>query len=155
MEKIKSLLASRIFWASLVGLVMVMARAAMPTFPLENEALTQVLYLIGAFIFGEAVEGNAPGPETGCKRGGWSAALKSRKFWAAIVGALFVLLHSYYPTLALDETQVEQLVWVFVAFIGGVGLTDRMQKDDRSLMLQAGSSQAAPTPPTEVEHADA
>jgi hypothetical protein len=124
MQKIKVMLSTRIFWAALVGLLMVVARAASPAFPLENEALTQVLFVIGAYIFGESIEGNAPG-------GGWQAALRSRKFWASIVGAGMVVLHAYFPRLALDGVQVEQLVWVFATYILGMGVSDRMQKDDR------------------------
>jgi uncharacterized membrane protein len=127
--KLKAMLASRIFWAAAVGLLMVVARAAMPTFPLENEALSQVLYVIGAYIFGEAVEGGGP------SSGGWRTVIKSRKFWASILGAGFVFLHTYFPNLALDETQVEQLVWVFVTFIAGTGISDRMQADDRAVSL--------------------
>jgi hypothetical protein len=124
MEKIKAMLSTRIFWAALVGVLMVVAKAAVPAFQLDSEALTQVLFVIGAYIFGESIEGNAPG-------GGWSAALRSRKFWASIVGAGMVVLHAYFPRLALDGAQVEQLVWVFATFITGMGISDRMQRDDR------------------------
>jgi uncharacterized membrane protein YdjX (TVP38/TMEM64 family) len=123
--KLKAMLASRMFWAALVGLLMVVARAALPAFPLENEALTQVLYVIGAYIFGEAVEG-------GGAVAGWRDVLTSRKFWASLVAAGMVVLHSFFPGLALNESQVEQLVWVLVTFIAGVGIADSMQKDKRA-----------------------
>jgi hypothetical protein len=75
--------------------------------------------------------------------GGWRTVIKSRKFWASMLGAGFVFLHTYFPNLALDETQVEQLVWVFVTFIAGTGISDRMNKDDRAVSL----SQPALTQP--------
>jgi uncharacterized membrane protein len=135
MIKLKAMLASRIFWAAAVGLLMVVARAASPSFPLENEALSQVLYVIGAYIFGEAVEGGDPSSQGEPVSGGLRTVLKSRKFWASILGAGFVILHTYFPNLALDETQVEQMVWVFVTLIAGTGIADRMQADDRAVSL--------------------
>jgi len=122
--KLKAMLASRIFWAALVGLLMVVVRSFVPHFPLDGEALTQILYLIGAYIFGEAVEGGSAQPVRALE------ILKSRKFWASLVGAGFVALQAYHPGLALDETMVEQFVWVIVVFVTGTGITDRMAKDD-------------------------
>jgi hypothetical protein len=87
-----------------------------------------VLYVIGAYIFGEAVEGGGPGNQGDSVSGGWRTVLKSRKFWASMLGAGFVILHTYFPNLALDEAQVEQLVWIFVTFIAGTGIADRMQR---------------------------
>jgi hypothetical protein len=54
----------------------------------------------------------------------------SRKFWASLVGAGMVVVHAFFPNLALEEEQVGQLVWVIVTFIAGTGITDRMLKDD-------------------------
>jgi hypothetical protein len=131
MQKIKVMLSTRIFWAALVGVLMVMAKAAVPAFQFDSEALTQVLYVIGAYIFGEAFEGNQPIP------GGWSDVLRSRKFWASIVGVGMVLLHAFFPALVLDEVQIVQMVWVFVTFIAGMGIADRMAKDDRQAVMHA------------------
>jgi hypothetical protein len=56
MEKLKLLLGSRKFWAALVGLILVMVKAYFPTFPLQEEELTRVIYLLVAYILGTAVE---------------------------------------------------------------------------------------------------
>jgi hypothetical protein len=56
MEKLKLLLGSRKFWAALVGLILVMVKAYSPSFPLQEEELTRVIYLLAAYILGTAVE---------------------------------------------------------------------------------------------------
>jgi len=56
MDKLKALLASRKFWAALVGVVLVAVKAYRPDFPLTEEQLTNVVYVIIAYILGTAVE---------------------------------------------------------------------------------------------------
>ena len=50
--------------------------------------------------------------------------LKSRKFWAAVVGLGLVVIKAFRPDFPLGEEQLTQLVWVLVAFIIGTGLED-------------------------------
>ena len=50
--------------------------------------------------------------------------LQSRKFWAAIVGIIMMIVIELFPNFPLDETQVEQLVWLLVAYIIGTGIED-------------------------------
>jgi hypothetical protein len=145
--KLKAMLASRIFWAALVGLGTVVARSAFPAFPLEEEALANVLYLIAAYIFGEAVEGSAAVAN-------WRELLGSRKLWASLVGAAIVILHNFFPALVLDETQLTQLVYVFVTFIAGVGIADRMQKDDRLVFSSLQTQNTTSVPESELNHVD-
>jgi len=56
MEKLKKLLASRKFWAALIGLVLVVLKAWQPEFPLEEEQLTGVVYVLVAYILGTGLE---------------------------------------------------------------------------------------------------
>ena len=48
--------------------------------------------------------------------------ISSRKFWAALVALLLVVLKGYQPDFPLDEAQVTNLVYVLVAYIMGVAL---------------------------------
>lgn len=56
MEKFKLLLGSRKFWAALIGLVLVIIKAYQPDFPLAEEQLTAVIYVLVAYILGTGIE---------------------------------------------------------------------------------------------------
>jgi len=56
MTKIKLLLGSRKFWAAVIGLALVIIKAFYPDFPLEEEQLTTVIYLLVSYILGTALE---------------------------------------------------------------------------------------------------
>ena len=48
----------------------------------------------------------------------------SRKFWAALVGIVMMIVKELFPNFPLDEVQVEQIVWLLVAYIIGTGIED-------------------------------
>ncbi len=56
MDKVKQLLGSRKFWAALIGLVLVIVKAWQPDFPLAEEQLTGVVYMLVAYILGTGLE---------------------------------------------------------------------------------------------------
>lgn len=56
MDKFKVLVASRKFWAAAVGLLLVCVKAYRPDFPLSEEAITNVIYVLVAYIVGTAIE---------------------------------------------------------------------------------------------------
>jgi len=56
MDKVKQLLGSRKFWAALIGLVLVIVKAWQPDFPLAEEQLTGVVYVLVAYILGTGIE---------------------------------------------------------------------------------------------------
>ena len=55
------------------------------------------------------------------------ALLKSRKFWAALVGVLMVFLAEFVPDFPLDAEQVTNVIYVLVAFILGTALEDGLR----------------------------
>lgn len=56
MSKLKLLLASRKFWAALIGLALVVLKAFKPDFPLEADQLTAVVWVLVAYILGTGIE---------------------------------------------------------------------------------------------------
>jgi len=56
MHKLKMLLASRKFWAALIGLALVIVKAFRPDFPLAEDQLTAVVYVLVAYILGTGIE---------------------------------------------------------------------------------------------------
>ena len=62
MDKFKGLLASRKFWASAIGTALIVVKATYPDFPLDEEQLTNVVYLLVAYIVGTGIESAASKP---------------------------------------------------------------------------------------------
>jgi len=56
MQKLKLLLGSRKFWAAFFGLALVIAKTFKPDFPLQEEQLTAVVYVLVAYILGTGIE---------------------------------------------------------------------------------------------------
>lgn len=50
--------------------------------------------------------------------------LRSRKFWAAIVGLAVVIVKAYHPDFPLDEARLTDFVTLIAAYILGTALED-------------------------------
>lgn len=56
-SKWKTLLTSRKFWAALVGLGFVVAQGFDASFPLDEAQVSNLMYVLVAYILGVAIEG--------------------------------------------------------------------------------------------------
>ena len=61
----------------------------------------------------------------------WKLLLASRKFWAALIGLVFVRLQTWQPDFPLEAEQVTNLVAVLAAYILGVALEDGLSSNTR------------------------
>ncbi len=66
------------------------------------------------------------------------ALLKSRKFWAALVGVALIIVKEYDPQFPLTEDQLTNLVYVVVAYIVGTSLEDGLSA--RKAVSNGGNS---------------
>ena len=109
----KDLLISRRFWAALLALVVVLVGVFVPSFDLETEEVVGLLVVIGSYIIGVTVD---PGP------GGWRGVLMSRKFWAALVGLVVIILRGFQIGLPFELTaeQVTTVMLIIGTYIAGV-----------------------------------
>jgi len=113
-----TLLTSRKFWALLIGLLVMILAQFIPGFALDEETAIGFVIVVASYIVGVAVD---PGP------GGWRGVIQSRKFWAAAIGLLLVLMDGFGLRLPAEVTP-DVLVWVCVtigAYISGVALESK------------------------------
>lgn len=56
MEKLKSLVKSRKFWAAVGGVVVVVVKGFAPDFPLSDEQVVGVVVMLAAYIIGTGLD---------------------------------------------------------------------------------------------------
>lgn len=61
-DKLIALLKSRKFWAAVLGLGTLVLRNFIPDFPIDDETLQNVVYLLVAYILGTAIEESGKKP---------------------------------------------------------------------------------------------
>ena len=115
----KYLLTSRKFWAALIGLLVIVLAAFVTGFEIDQERGASLAVVVVSYIIGVAVD---PGP------GGWKGVIQSRKFWAALVGLIMVLLTGFGIKLPLmiSEEQLVEIALVIGAYISGVAIEGRV-----------------------------
>jgi hypothetical protein len=55
-HKLITLLGSRKFWAALIGLALIILKTYSPGFPISEGELTNLIYVLIAYILGTAIE---------------------------------------------------------------------------------------------------
>lgn len=58
----------------------------------------------------------------------WKMLLKSRKFWAAVVGLIVVFLEAFVPNFPFDGEQLLYFVVTVVGYILGTGIEDGLAR---------------------------
>jgi uncharacterized membrane protein len=106
----KDLLTSRRFWVALFGVVFLMIVQKIPNFQFDAEIAAGYVVIFVSYLLGL-------GADPGENAGTWDGVIKSRKFWAAVVGFVVMTLNSFGVLLPLGITQ-DQLVGLMLV-IGG------------------------------------
>jgi hypothetical protein len=57
--------------------------------------------------------------------------LTSRKFWAALIGLLMVILRNFVPDFPIAEDQITAVVVLIASYILGTAIDDRNAQPDR------------------------
>jgi xanthosine utilization system XapX-like protein len=57
--------------------------------------------------------------------------LSSRKFWAALVGLVFMILKAWRPDFPLDADQLAGIIAILVTYILGTALEDGLRADQK------------------------
>ncbi len=52
----------------------------------------------------------------------WKDLLRSRKFWAMLIGLILMVVKAYRPDFPLEEEQLSGMVALLVAYILGVAI---------------------------------
>lgn len=109
----KDFFTSRKFWAAVVGIVLVVVGQIWPALQLDGDAITGALVILSAYMLGTAVD---PGP------GGWRGILQSRKFWAAAIGIVFMVLRATGINTIITEDQILEIVLLICGYITAVAI---------------------------------
>lgn len=110
----KTLFTSRKFWTLVLALIVMIIAQFVPSFSLDEEAGVGMLIILGTYIVDVAID---PG-------NGWRTMLRSRKFWAALIGFVVMVLGGFgigLPFGLTPEILVEIAV-MFSLYITGVAI---------------------------------
>ena len=108
-----SVFTSRRFWVSVFTLLVMLILPHVPGFHLDVVNAAGFLVIVISYLIGITVD---PGP------GGWAGVLQSRKFWAAVVGFIFLILNGFDIVLVagLGQDQVLVIVVTIAGYISAV-----------------------------------
>ena len=117
-SKVVQLLTSRKFWIAVLILAVIIISAFNPNFEMDTDAAAGMVVVAVSYLLGVAFDPGVPG---------WRGVLQSRKFWAAVLGFLVMVLNGFGLVLPFNLT-TEQLVLVAVTiggYIAGVSLESK------------------------------
>jgi hypothetical protein len=112
-----SIWTSRKFYAILLPILLVGVLHFFPAFHLDTEAAAGLVVIVVSYILGTAVD---PGDNAGT----WQGVVKSRKFWASLVGFVVMILDGFNVKLPAPFTPATliELSVMLGAYIGGVAI---------------------------------
>ncbi len=61
----------------------------------------------------------------------WKLLLSSRKFWAAMVGLIFLVVRNFDPNFNVPEEETIAFISILAAYILGVALEDGISSQSR------------------------
>lgn len=108
-----SVFTSRRFWVSVFVLLAMLIMPYVPGFKLDAVNAAGFLVIVIAYLIGITKD---PGP------GGWAGVLQSRKFWAALIGFIFLILNGFGVLLpsGLGQDQILVIVVTLAGYISAV-----------------------------------
>lgn len=108
-----SVFTSRRFWISVFTLLVILILPYVPGFKLDVANAAGFLVIVIAYLVGITKD---PGP------GGWAGVLQSRKFWAAFIGFIFLILDGFGVLLpaGLGQDQILVIVVTLAGYISAV-----------------------------------
>jgi|WetSurMetagenome_2_1015567.scaffolds.fasta_scaffold249046_2 hypothetical protein len=114
------ILGSRKFWFALITLIVVVLTTFLPSFDINTEEATGFIFLAVTLMIGVAVD-----PTPGVAK--WGALVRDYKFWAAVVGFVFLALKGFGIMLIFSADQVTQVLVIIGGYIASVALKDNIR----------------------------
>jgi len=111
--KFIELLQSRKFWAAVIGLILLGVQQYGHEF--DPEQVIALVMVIVSYIVGTAIDPGAEGEKL-------IVLLKSRKFWAAVIGLVIVASQTFGWQLPITETSMLEIVVLLSSYIVGVAI---------------------------------
>jgi hypothetical protein len=103
-----SVFTSRRFWISLFTLFVLFLLPLVPGFKLDIPTAAGFVVVVVSYLIGVTKD---PGP------GGWAGVLQSRKFWAAVIGLVFLILNGFNIFPAIQPDAVLAIVATLAGYI--------------------------------------
>lgn len=120
-NKFLGLLKSRKFWLLVVALVvLIVGNVFYEGFALDGEAATGFLVILATYMVGLVIDPGEP-------RAKWVKLLKSRKFYAAGIGLVVMVMASFDMVLpfGVSEDQLLEIAVAFGSYIAAVAMQAR------------------------------
>jgi uncharacterized membrane protein len=121
-----ALLDSRKFWAALVGVVAVIAEAYGKTF--SQDELVGLILIVVSYMVAIAINPTVDGSKI-------AETLKSRRFWAALVGIVVLAANVFGLKLPLVPENMIEIALVLSGYIVSVGFEGKYKNEISALLL--------------------
>jgi hypothetical protein len=110
MKQLLNILGSPRFWAALLALVFIVAKAINPGWPLNEEEVVAAVTALVGFIFAVSATGT---PTV------WKELFTSFRFWALVASLTFIFVRAFAPSFPISEQQILAII----AILGGTSVS--------------------------------